>query len=331
MAQGNPFLDNTSQSTDFTLTGSQVVRESFDLLQMGVEGEDLTQDQYQRGINSLNLVMRSMQAEGVLLSSYEDGVLWLDPGVERYIPEDLDRARAANSYQQYRLAEDEPEGSTLIQLDSDSRLDFGLYTNPQEGWQIGILLDDGSLAWSEIVSTQTDIYTVLIEDPLTGDASAGNAAFVYQDTIAPIERVSDVRRADDFINDQPINFIARNEYFRQPTKYSSGVVTEAYWQRRRGKGEFYLWPVPQDSRTLIKFSYERVVEDLKSATDQIDLRKPWLEPIVAEVALRLAMKYRVPEGVVSMVRAHRDEVYAKARAHSDSVYDLKITMRRNGR
>lgn len=53
-----------SDSTiDFTLTGSQIIEEAFDLCGIGAEGEAVSADMYARALRSLNLIVKAWGAE----------------------------------------------------------------------------------------------------------------------------------------------------------------------------------------------------------------------------------------------------------------------------
>ncbi len=326
----DPNDDFTSGTTDFTLTAGQIVAEAFDLLQMGVEGEKLTEDMFSRGLRSLNLVLRTLQADGILLATYEDGSIWMNPDQERYV---IENEFAANFYQQRELAQDATAGATTVflSLDPANIRFFGITDDPDFDWFIGILDNNRVIFTTRVDSYDDSTGETTLRDALEVDSNAGNQVFLYRDEIERIERILDIRRADNFLNDVPINHISRQEYYAQPTKYVTGIVVEAYYQRRRGKGELFVWPVPFDSTKIIKFSYERQIQDMSSPDDQLDLKTYWLEPVVAMVAERLTLKYRVPADVKAGLLLHKEEVYNKARNFDDEVTDFSFSLNRESR
>lgn len=326
----DPNDDFTSGTTDFTLTAGQIVEEAFDLLQMGVEGESLTEDMFSRGLRSLNLVLRTLQADGILLATYEDGQLWLNPGQERYIIED---EFASNRYQQRELTQDATAGATTVflSLTPDSVRFFGLTDDPDFDWYIGILDNNRVIFTTRVDSFDDSTGETTIRDALENDSNSGNQVFLYREPIERIERILKIRRADNFLNDVPINHISRQEYFDQPTKYTTGIVVEAYYQRRRSKGELFVWPVPFDSTKILKFSYERRIQDMSSPDNQLDLQNFMIPVVVAKVARQLTLKYRVPRDVLQNLKEHEQEVWQIARTFNDEVTDLSVSPNRESR
>ena len=139
------------------------------------------------------------------------------------------------------------------------------------------------------------------------------------------------RLTDNLVNDTPINQISREEYFNLPLKTSSGIPAEAYFDRHLPQGIIYLWPEPQDSKTLIRFIYERKIEDFIDNDDCPDFPKYWIEALVYNLAKRLAIKYRVPQAVKMDVNQMADETLNEALAFDNEVTDLSISLNRESR
>lgn len=75
----------TSNSTDFTLDGGQIIDEAFGLLGIKTAEVTLAAPQIQDGLNALNLMLKGWQAQGLHLWTEEEGILFLDVGKENYL------------------------------------------------------------------------------------------------------------------------------------------------------------------------------------------------------------------------------------------------------
>lgn len=90
--------------------------------------------------------------------------------------------------------------------------------------------------------------------------------------------------------------ISREDYFRLPNKTSEGYPTQWFYDRQRDSGTLYVWPVPDATAGTLKFTYRRVINDMDSNPDNMDLPQEWYEAVVSNLADRLAIYY---SGIVS--------------------------------
>lgn len=313
----NPLVETDSQN--FEMTVDEIVEEAFDLLQIGVEGEDLTADMYKRGRRSLNLMLQSVQTDGLTLAVQEDGALFLRAGVERYDLSDTTTNKITNRYYETTLAADADSPDSTITVSSDDDIN--------DGDTIGILLDDNSIQWTTVNGAPAaDVVT--LDDNITGPAASGNQVFNFRDTFKKVSRILDFRRTDFFTNDTPMDHTTRQTYFNLPNKSTTGIPVQIYHDR--GKNEVFMYPAPQDSCNIVKFMYEIEIPNAENGSEKLTLPKYALEKICLGLASRLTMKYRVPDSVKQDVQNAAKVAWDKEMVFDDEVGSLHVVLNREG-
>lgn len=113
-----------------------------------------------------------------------------------------------------------------------------------------------------------------------------------------VRRVTGVRRRTSDI-DTPLCEIGREEYFDLPTKAATGTPVSWYADSQRPRVTFYIWPTATSAAatsTTLRYTYERVIEDCDTLTNDPDVPQEWLEPLAWGLADRLKGRYGVPDG-----------------------------------
>jgi hypothetical protein len=118
---------------------------------------------------------------------------------------------------------------------------------------------------------------------------AETASYVL--TPRPFRVVEARYRSADGI-DLPLCPFVRQEYIDMPLKSSAGVPTSYYVDYQRAAATMYLWPVPSVVTTeTIRYTSQRVFEDLDSLNDDIDIPQEYLETVGYQLAARLTDTY----------------------------------------
>lgn len=73
-----------SNSTDFSLTATQIVEEARSLLGINADEESLSATELTKGLRALNMMLKAWQADGVYLWTYTEGTLTLVQSQESY-------------------------------------------------------------------------------------------------------------------------------------------------------------------------------------------------------------------------------------------------------
>ncbi len=319
-------MSTTSGQTSFRLLTSELVNEMYALLQMSIEGASISDEMYNEGVRTLNILIAKFQDQGLHLWSYTEGILFLQGSKGIYIPE---QSKATNEYYQTSLTADATSPTVNFTVDTDlSTYNVATESTPTTDWNVGIMKDDNELFWSTVVSYDSGTGALEIADAIDGDASENCVVFFYENTIQEIDRVLEMRRTDNLQNDNPLDFVSRDEFFRLPLKTTEGIPAQSYYARELPYGKVYLWPVPQDSRTLVRFIYERKLQDFVDVDDCPDIPKYWIEALTAQGAVRLGIKYRVPPMVMNEIKILAETALNEALAYDNSIYDIEYSVNR---
>lgn len=95
---------------------------------------------------------------------------------------------------------------------------------------IGVELADGTRQWTTLTVTGATILTLAAA--LTGDVDDLASVYTYTTATDQPVRIDYVRYADAYTSDEiSTSMVARDEYFNQPSKTTSGAVNTWYFQR----------------------------------------------------------------------------------------------------
>jgi len=277
----------TSGSTSFTLNTLQVIERAFAKIDVKVAEQSLEDDEKQDGQDSLNLMLKAWGAQGLHLWTKDEGVLFLDVGKT-----DFDLGPTGDEACQF----DDFIGttSTSDKIDTDTAIDVTDSTGMIVGDKIGVELDDNTRHWTTILNVNSSIL-VTLTDALPSDSKSGSTIFTFTDLINRPQRVLSCRRkkfGQD--NEIPVLSWSRDEYFNQVNKLSRGTVVNCYYSPQLGDGRMYVWQTASSVNDLLRFTFERPMQDLLIGDDNLDIPTEWLEAVIYGLAFRLADDYSVP-------------------------------------
>lgn len=302
----------------FQQTLGELIQYSAGLIQVGIDGEALSPEYYDRARNAVNLAVLEMQAKGLHLSSYKLGYLFLQPDQGTYIIED---ENATNTYFKRTLTAAEATAQTVLSV-SDT-------TDLQVADTIGIVLDDGSIQWTTVVSFDSVLLTVTVTDALTGDAASGNYIYNYREAIKQISRIHQILRRDNNVNDVPLTMISQQEWDTLNNKSTStGLPNQMYYQRTIPKGTLKMWPVPQNSYSIVWFWYEQKLGQMKNQTDVMDLDQFYYPAFAYLCALRLCDVFAASTEMKMSIQQTYNELLADAMRYDDEGTPIKISPNR---
>jgi hypothetical protein len=139
-------------------------------------------------------------------------------------------------------------------------------------------------------------------------------------TLSPrVMRVRNVRLVEDSVERNPLGEWGRDDYDAMPRKTQAGRPTVYVVNRLRASVTLILWPVPNDSTWDLKVGYERVIDDVTAADEEIDAPQEWFDAVIDNLAIRLADQEPLidPRATVG-VRAAAAEHYERAQGHDRS-------------
>lgn len=307
-----------STSTDFNLTGAQIVEKAFSLAGIKSQEQPLEASELQDGLTSLNLMVKSWQAQGLHLWSKEEGILFITPGKTDYLLGDTgDKATSFDDYASSTLTVAAALLSTTLRVVTT--------TGMTAGDNIGIQLDNGTRQWTAIVSVDsaTDL---TITDPLVNTAAIGNTVFAYTNQVERPLRILGARRgtAGNSEEIEVTPFESRSHYFNQPNKSDQGTIIQYFYAPTLGNGRIYLWQTGQSINDFVRFTFERPLKDFDSSNDLSDFPIEWLEVLVYNLATRLGVEYNAPPSRLQRISAIADNLLDEALGFDTDLLHLEI-------
>ena len=272
----------TSGSVDYNRTAQQIITRA--MRNMGVLGQEQTPNasEMQDGLESLNLMVKLWQADGINLWKMEEMILWLVEGQTKYT---LGTDHAATTWVRTTLSADAALGAGSLTVSSIA----GISTLDT----IGIVLDDGTLQWDTVNGAPTGS-TVTLTGTLDSAATSGNQVWAYTTKAARPLTVESPKRRDLVLQDIPIWRISRQGYFDTPNKTSPGRPVNLYYDPQLTGGEVHLWPAPETVNDTILMTVKMPVEDFDTLPINPDFPQEWLSALSWGLAEEMCLEYEVP-------------------------------------
>lgn len=270
----------TSSSTDFNLTRDELILGALRLIGKSGRGKTASAADIADASESLELMVKSLQATGVHLWKVQEATLFIEKGTASYaIP-------GSNITQSYVTTSMKVAG-----VATDSTIDVNSIIGLTTGDFIGIQLDDGTMQWTTINGAPSGD-TVTLTDQLTGAAAISNTVYAYTTKLVrPLKAIA-ARRINT--NDVDIEVISRDEYFTLPTKLSTGEVNQIYYDPQLTTARVYIWPTGNAADDRIQITFMMPIEDFDSSNINSDFPQEWLEALKYGLASRLGPEYGLP-------------------------------------
>lgn len=151
------------------------------------------------------------------------------------------------------------------------------------------------------------------DDEQTVDLIAGTAVYVLSPRAM---QVRNVRLVENGRERMPLGKWGRDDYDALPQKDQAGRPLAFVVDRQRASVALILWPVPNDSTLALKVGFERVIEDVTSAPEEIDAPQEWLDVVIDNLAVRLGDDEPALDArLLAPVRQDAAAGYARATNH----------------
>jgi len=271
----------TSGSTDYNRTANQIISLAFRIIGVGTQGEALEAEEQEDGLERLNLMVKSWQAEKIHLWKKKDAILWTTASQYAYSLGPTGD-KAATTWADTTLSADAASGATTISVTS--------ITGISNGDALGILLDDNTMQWTTVNGAPSGT-TVTPTAALTGAASSGNKVFAYTSLMQRPLRILDMQRRDENDRDVEVTELGRADYRNLPNKTATGTPVQYYFDPQTGNSNLNLWLAPSDERFTMRFTAAMSIEDFDAASDDPDFPIEWVEALAYNLAQRLIPTY----------------------------------------
>ena len=244
--------------------------------------------------HQLNGMVKRWHAKGIHVWTVTEATLFPQPGQVKYTLGTGSTDHCATTWYSTTLSADEASGQTVLSITSND--------NMANSDKIGIVVDDGTIHWTTIVSSTST--TVTITTALDDSATSGAKVFFYtSDIVRPLKVVDGRRYNVSDAADTPVSMIARRDYQAIPQKTSAGSINQAFYDRQLSYGYLYLWQVPSTATELFNFTWHRPIEDFDAAGDNPDLPAEWIQTLEFNLALVMAPQFDVPSSKIRDIAA----------------------------
>lgn len=278
-------------TSDFNLGRNEIITEALRALRVISGTQVPSGDLITSCSTTLNLLIRSWQADGLHVWTQQTGVLFQTNNQAQYgtaSDRTCDLDDLAITYTSATVS----AGVAVIPVASSSGM--------TAGDEIGVLLDDQSMQWTTIVTVDSAVQ-VTVADVLTDDAASGNNVYAFTDRLGRIVKIYDDTRVRNMTtggsnqyNETPMFLFSRQEYNILSNKTNTGLPTQIYFQPLRDSSSFWLWPVPDNSINLVLFTYERNLLDFDTPTNFADAPAEWTRALIWSLAAELVPRFGIP-------------------------------------
>ena len=288
----------TSGSIDFSVTGFDIVNAAFG--KAGVKGAEqaLTKDQLSDGMFSLNVMVKSWQAQKLHLWTKTEGVIFLDKSKQEYKLGGSTGAQATN------LDDFIPTTTNTAEVALATLIGVASTAGMVVGDNAGILQDDGSRHWTTITAIDPGV-SITIDTGLVSAAASGKSVFTFTAFIErPVRILSSRRSTVSGDSEIEVFQFSRENYFNQPNKTATGTVVNFYYSPQLDLGRYYVWPTASNADDFIRFTYERTIEDFDVNSDNPDFPIEWAETIIWNLAARIGVDYNIPLAKLNVIQTN---------------------------
>ncbi len=284
----------TSGSVSFTMDARKIVERAFSKIGVKKAEQPLEDDEFQDGIDSLNLMLATFRTDGLHLWTKDEGVLFLDTGRASY---DL----GPTGDEACQLDDFIGSTTTAAKIATDVIIPVVSTTGMVALDNVGIELDDNTRHWTTIVSVDSSTQ-ITITTGLPSGSKSGSSVFTFTNLIERPNRILSYRRKTfNQDNEIPVLPFSRDQYFNQVNKLSQGTVVNAYYSPQIGNGRVYVWQTASSVNDFVRFTFERSIEEVLTGDDNLDIPNEWLETVIYNLAARLVDDYDTPPAKANLI------------------------------
>lgn len=282
-----------SNSTDYNQTALQIITDALTLIGVLRPGGTASTNDVNFCLNLLNKMIKSWSAKGIHMWVETEGTLFLRDGVNQYTLSSTASDQSGDNSVETTLSSVGSSGSTVLVL-TDT-------TGMTASDNIGIELDDNTRQWTTIISVDSSTQ-VTVQTALTGDAASGNTVFSYTTHSGKALSVSSARLKDNGDVETPLLMRGRDDFMTIPYKSITGRPNTICYVSSISSGTFYVFPTPDQCYYRIKFSYQQMIEDLDSSSDNLEFPSEWLETITLNLAALIGTTYGKVGSAIAEIR-----------------------------
>lgn len=290
----------TSNSTNFTMNGAQIMDHALTLCGIKGLGQTVDSDVITLTRTTLNMLIRHLETNGVRLWGIERGVLfpaWGEalhtlPVMNGTVPACY--ACLETDYKQGLIDADAASGASAVTV-TDNPFEAADY--------FGLFTSDNGILWYTVASVAGDtvnLYEVGTTTPASLSQDVDESTIVVGfSTLAwmPLRIIEARRRILDPVSSQnvdvPLRVIGKFDYERIPNKAMASVPIQLFHQPLINYTNIWLWPTLGQVNTLVGYSFERRYQDVDQGIDDVDFPPEAYDALTSLLAARMGRLRRI--------------------------------------
>lgn len=263
-------------TSTFSQNRNQIINRAYAAIGIRTDQRALTASEVSEASDELNIMIKSWKTKDYLWKT-EEGTLFLVNGQASYVLDGA-TANATQIYSSTTTTVDANAAATSITVSATTGFTIGYF--------IGVVQNNNTILWTTIANVVGLVVTLTA--PLTYAANSGNNVYAYQTKISRPEIINSLRVRSSTNTDLPTVLLSRDSYFNIPVKTNSARPNQWYYDKQLSYGALYLWPTPNSVSDTVNFTYQKMFLDIDSAATDPDFPIEWVDPIVLNLAVRLA-------------------------------------------
>ena len=266
----------TSGTNTFTQTRNQIINLAYKRIGVLSDYQPLTAAQLEDGSTLLNIMVKSWIAKGSRLWKTKQATLFVQPNQASYTI-DGSTSNVTELYYSTTTTADTALSAIVIPVTSTTGMTVGDF--------FGVLLDNGNLFWTTIVSINS--LNVTVNDALTDTTTSGNAVYTYTTKLTRPEDIDNAQCQNSSVSQLPMVKISRDTYRAITIKSNTGIPNRYFYDKQLDYGVLYLWQVPSNAQYLVNFTFQKQLFDFSNPLDTPDFPVEWIKPLYLNLALEL--------------------------------------------
>ena len=287
-------------TTIYTKTAGDLVREA--LLDASITGAETPVEvfQFESALTALNSELTFLQTTGVNIWRETEAFLPLNPNQSKYV------LGVGGDH----CFTDGVQTTASAFVATDNSFTVASTAGMVAGMAIGFELTSGE-RWWDVIDTVPDSTTVTTIG--TAPSGGGDTVYAYADLIDQPVRILDARASNRYDQDEiTTEQLSRQEYYRQPSKLSTGITTSWYYSRQLSVGHLMVWPVASNCRGVLRFSFVKPMTIPTDQAEQIEIPQEWYLAIRWAVAASLATTNQIDVQRIALCKANAEMYKAEA-------------------
>lgn len=303
----------TSGSIDFSVTRDDIIQEAYEQLGVLNEGETPTDDQITSASRTLNMMMKSWQADQMNLFAIDRYVVFVEKETKQYT---LNSSTTANftrksNIQKLTIATETLEGSNTLELEDASGLVSGDFIGINTGTDT---------QWTTVAGTPVG-NTVTLSDTLDNDTVVGGVVWSYRTKAnRPMKIMEAYIHITKSESDIPVGKLSRRKYDELSIKGAQGLINQFYYDPQLNQGNLYVWPTGSDESNYLELVVQRTLEDLDGADDEPDFPQEWFLPLSLGLAVLIGPKVGVEIDVYQEIKSEAQRWYDICKGWDEELY-----------